>query len=106
LVSALSDHLMGPEVPRYSVCAPYVSVSALSDHLMGQPLMAQVGRFHARFSIRSFGSFDGTLEAVRRIFTRKVGFSIRSFGSFDGTAAEGLGIEFGREFQYPLFRII
>mgnify|MGYP000624670667 CR=1 FL=1 len=58
------------------------------------------------FSIRSFGSFDGTLEAVRRIFTRKVGFSIRSFGSFDGTAAEGLGIEFGREFQYPLFRII
>ena len=44
--------------------------------------------FSFRFSIRSFGSFDGTLTAQQFIVGGD-SFSIRSFGSFDGTANFG-----------------
>ena len=58
-----------------------VSVSALSDHLMGPGLSyAKLGA-PDRFSIRSFGSFDGTGRIINE--------------HYEST-----------KFQYPLFRII
>ena len=57
------------------------------------------------FSIRSFGSFDGTLcKWCRRVLPKC--FSIRSFGSFDGTVLLRSGRRHAMGFQYPLFRII
>ena len=59
-VSALSDHLMGQHLTSATTSNVNVSVSALSDHLMG-PRRQHHGIIQAtRFSIRSFGSFDGT----------------------------------------------
>jgi len=81
-VSALSDHLMGHQRTRWSRKISSVSVSALSDHLMGQGLRTG-------------------FEFVRDCF------SIRSFGSFDGTRHPAAGIlRDHHQFQYPLFRII
>jgi len=57
------------------------------------------------FSIRSFGSFDGTLESEWTPGEPNC-FSIRSFGSFDGTLREGSETASRTKFQYPLFRII
>ena len=67
-VSALSDHLMGPGSNGKTIDSQrQVSVSALSDHLMGlQSHLSEMSRLD-RFSIRSFGSFDGTLWLVRRL---------------------------------------
>jgi len=59
-VSALSDHLMGPIARNNSRGKIGVSVSALSDHLMGPPNRSRGKAAVICFSIRSFGSFDGT----------------------------------------------
>ena len=58
-----------------------VSVSALSDHLMG-------------------------LATYKIVPSRRRCFSIRSFGSFDGTFVVGGWVVPTVLFQYPLFRII
>ena len=82
------------------------------------------------FSIRSFGSFDGTM-VCKIVRKNNYSFSIRSFGSFDGTLSRravhyllylvsvsalsdhlmGLAyliqkVRCDLKFQYPLFRII
>ena len=62
-VSALSDHLMGHAACRRVINAATVSVSALSDHLMGLDSSPTTFAPISCFSIRSFGSFDGTLLA-------------------------------------------
>ena len=80
-VSALSDHLMGPALAVRCGGQSDVSVSALSDHLMGQNLCIRTNLTLASFSIRSFGSFDGTLICL----------------SWQSDYFK---------FQYPLFRII
>ena len=58
------------------------------------------------FSIRSFGSFDGTYCNLAVLDDKPVCFSIRSFGSFDGTVSEHGRGAVNLLFQYPLFRII
>ena len=51
---------MGPgEKPNYIISIG-VSVSALSDHLMGPRKSKGLPAYDFCFSIRSFGSFDGT----------------------------------------------
>ena len=45
-----------------------VSVSALSDHLMGPEPDNERSAALQRFSIRSFGSFDGTFDLVSCVF--------------------------------------
>ena len=90
-VSALSDHLMGPIISALQQFARPVSVSALSDHLMGHPSRTNQTHFARCFSIRSFGSFDGT-SANFGFARRYLRFSIRSFGSFDGTLTQVLSL--------------
>ena len=80
-VSALSDHLMGREGIDQFSAGLVVSVSALSDHLMGHWWRSRSYCYPSGFSIRSFGSFDGTKERI-------------------------LDEMMEQEFQYPLFRII
>ena len=80
-VSALSDHLMGRTTRSGYGCYASVSVSALSDHLMGRIQAAKTMAYRLRFSIRSFGSFDGTGDSAGRK-------------------------QHNAMFQYPLFRII
>ena len=129
-VSALSDHLMGPGIFYSASALGCVSVSALSDHLMGHnPYPCDYVELDC-FSIRSFGSFDGTAE-IKNPCPFPICFSIRSFGSFDGTSGAAVHKFYEVEvsvsalsdhlmgpanvvliavtdftFQYPLFRII
>ena len=51
---------------------------------MGRGYAALFRKSSSGFSIRSFGSFDGTRQASRLKRSQHC-FSIRSFGSFDGT---------------------